>query len=75
MCAERGSIIPSVSQPSEATRSGAPRVAITATVPVEVILAAGLRPMDLNNVFITSADPSGMVRAAEAAGMPVSCCA
>jgi benzoyl-CoA reductase/2-hydroxyglutaryl-CoA dehydratase subunit BcrC/BadD/HgdB len=56
-------------------QSGAGCVAITATVPVEVILAAGWRPMDLNNVFIGSPDPGAWVRAAEAAGLPVSCCA
>jgi len=50
-------------------------VAITATVPVEGILSAGKRPVDLNNVFIGSADPPAMVRRAEAAGLPVSCCA
>jgi hypothetical protein len=29
-------------------------IGITATVPVEVILAAGFKPVDLNNLFITS---------------------
>ena len=30
------------------------RVGLTATIPVEILLAAGLRPVDLNNLFITS---------------------
>ena len=47
---------------------------ITTTVPVEVILAAGLIPVDLNNVFISSPDPAGMVALAERAGFPQTCC-
>ncbi len=31
------------------------RVGLTTTIPVEVVLAAGLTPVDLNNLFI--ADP------------------
>jgi hypothetical protein len=30
------------------------RVGITTTVPVEVIFAAGLEPVDLNNAFVWS---------------------
>ncbi len=47
---------------------------ITTTVPVEVLLAAGLVPVDLNNVFITSPDPLALVAAAERAGFPTQCC-
>jgi len=50
-------------------------VGITTTVPVEVLFAAGYRPLDLNNVFITSPDAAGMVEAAERAGFPRSMCA
>lgn len=49
-------------------------VGITTTVPVEVIYAAGLLPVDLNNLFITDRDPSRMVAAAERAGFPRTCC-
>jgi len=50
-------------------------VGLTTTVPVEVILAAGLRPVDLNNVFITSDDPIQHVQKAEEAGFGKnSCC-
>ncbi len=30
------------------------RIGLTTTVPVEVLVAAGYRPVDLNNMFITS---------------------
>jgi benzoyl-CoA reductase/2-hydroxyglutaryl-CoA dehydratase subunit BcrC/BadD/HgdB len=51
------------------------RVGITATLPVEVIFAAGMVPLDLNNAFITSPHPAGMVDRAERAGLPQSTCA
>ena len=50
-------------------------VGITTTVPVEVLFAAGLTPVDLNNVFITAADPLAMVEEAERAGFPRATCA
>jgi benzoyl-CoA reductase/2-hydroxyglutaryl-CoA dehydratase subunit BcrC/BadD/HgdB len=51
------------------------RVGITATLPVEVIFAAGMTPVDLNNAFITGPDPAGMIDRAERAGLPQSTCA
>ena len=30
------------------------KIGITTTVPVEILIAAGLKPVDLNNIFITS---------------------
>jgi benzoyl-CoA reductase/2-hydroxyglutaryl-CoA dehydratase subunit BcrC/BadD/HgdB len=50
-------------------------IGLTATVPVEVLLAAGLEPMDLNNVFITSPDPAARLTEAEHRGFPINCCA
>jgi len=50
-------------------------VGITTTIPVEVLFAAGCRPLDLNNAFITSPDPGALVEAAERAGFPRSMCA
>ena len=50
-------------------------IGLTATVPVEVILAAGAVPVDLNNVFITSASPAALVAEAEHRGFPINCCA
>jgi benzoyl-CoA reductase/2-hydroxyglutaryl-CoA dehydratase subunit BcrC/BadD/HgdB len=51
------------------------RVGLTTTIPVEVVLAAGLTPVDLNNLFI--ADPGALARVsqAEAAGFPRTLCA
>jgi benzoyl-CoA reductase/2-hydroxyglutaryl-CoA dehydratase subunit BcrC/BadD/HgdB len=54
--------------------SGPGVLGMTTTIPVEVVLAAGLRPVDLNNVFISCADPAALVRAAETAGYPRNCC-
>lgn len=51
------------------------QVGITATVPVEVIYAAGMVPVDLNNLLMGSTDPVGLVQKAERAGFPISCCA
>ncbi len=50
------------------------RVGITGTVPVEVLYAAGRRPLDLNNVFVTG-PASEDIHRAESAGFPVNCCA
>ena len=50
-------------------------IGITATVPVEIIFAAGLRPVDLNNLFITHENPDSLVSQAEAAGFSYNTCA
>jgi len=50
-------------------------IGLTATVPVEVLLAAGARPLDLNNVFIASESPTARVHEAEHRGFPLNCCA
>jgi benzoyl-CoA reductase/2-hydroxyglutaryl-CoA dehydratase subunit BcrC/BadD/HgdB len=50
-------------------------IGLTATVPVEVLLAAGLEPLDLNNVFITAPDPAALLTEAEHRGFPLNCCA
>jgi len=49
-------------------------IGITTTVPIEVLLAAGYQPVDLNNVFITDPDPERLVNIAERAGFPLNCC-
>lgn len=49
-------------------------VGITTTIPVEVVLAAGHVPLDLNNAFITSEDPSALVARAERDGYPANVC-
>jgi len=50
------------------------RIAITTTVPVEIIFAAGHVPVDLNNIFITDKDAPRLVEAAEDAGYPRNIC-
>jgi len=49
-------------------------IGITATIPIEIIFAAGRRPVDLNNLFITSSKPDKLVAQAESAGFPHSIC-
>ncbi|MFH1003784.1 MAG: 2-hydroxyacyl-CoA dehydratase [Chloroflexota bacterium] len=49
-------------------------IGITTTVPIEVLLAAGYRPVDLNNVFITDPSPERLVNIAERDGFPLNCC-
>src|SRR5512143_3602243 len=50
------------------------KAGFTTTIPVEAVLAAGLIPVDLNNVFIGASDPAGMVEQAEAEGLPRTSC-
>lgn len=50
-------------------------VGLTTTVPVEVLFAAGRRPLDLNNRFITGPDPAADLERAERAGFPAAFCA
>jgi len=51
------------------------KVGLTTTVPVEIIYAAGLVPVDLNNLFITADNRSLLVEEAEVAGYPRNTCA
>ncbi|MBU1450016.1 MAG: 2-hydroxyacyl-CoA dehydratase, partial [Proteobacteria bacterium] len=48
---------------------------LTSTIPVEVALAGGWTPVDLNNRFITHRDPGGLVQQAEDQGLPRTLCA
>jgi benzoyl-CoA reductase/2-hydroxyglutaryl-CoA dehydratase subunit BcrC/BadD/HgdB len=50
------------------------KIGITTTVPIEILLAAGYRPVDLNNVFINDPEPERLVKIAERAGFPLNCC-
>jgi len=56
--------------PQEADRT----LGLTTTVPAEAIFAAGLRPLDLNNVFITSGIAPQLVEEAEQSGFPRNSC-
>ncbi len=51
------------------------RIGISTTVPSEIIYAAGLIPVDLNNVFIQAKNPGRLVDEAEMAGYPRNVCA
>lgn len=50
-------------------------IGITTTIPVEVILAAGAVPADLNNLFISSPEPQKLIARAENDGFPLNTCA
>ncbi len=50
-------------------------VGITSTIPVEVLFAAGITPVDLNNRFITSTQPQALLDEAERDGLPRNTCA
>ncbi len=51
------------------------KIGITTTVPVEVLLAAGYQPIDLNNILVSTPDPTKYVTIAERDGFPLNCCA
>ncbi|MGR6835533.1 2-hydroxyacyl-CoA dehydratase family protein [Syntrophomonas erecta] len=50
------------------------KVGFTTTIPVEILFAAGKRPLDLNNIFITSENAKQWVDEAEEAGYPRNTC-
>jgi benzoyl-CoA reductase/2-hydroxyglutaryl-CoA dehydratase subunit BcrC/BadD/HgdB len=50
------------------------RVGFTSTIPLEVIIAAGKKPVDLNNIFIGGEKSVRMVEEAEIAGFPRNVC-
>ena len=50
-------------------------VAFTSTIPVEAVIAAGRKPVDLNNIFVMAENPSALVAAAKMQGFPDTTCA
>ncbi len=50
-------------------------VGMTSTIPVEIVFAAGLKPVDLNNLFINSDMPERLIVQAESAGFSHNICA
>lgn len=50
------------------------KIGITTTVPVEVLIAAGYQPIDLNNILVTDPQPGRLITIAERAGFPLNCC-
>ncbi len=51
------------------------RLGFTTTIPIEVVLAAGYEPVDLNNIFITDSAAAHLIEDAEIFGFPRSSCA
>lgn len=51
------------------------KIGLTTTVPVEVLIAAGYTPIDLNNIFIVSENYLKYIDIAERDGFPKSLCA
>lgn len=50
------------------------KVGLTSTVPLEIIYAAGLSPVDLNNAFVEAEDKLALVEQAEALSLPRNLC-
>lgn len=50
------------------------KIGITTTIPSEVLWAAGITPVDLNNLFINDPDKQKLVEAAEVRGFPRNTC-
>ncbi len=50
-------------------------IGLTSTIPIEIVFAAGLKPVDLNNLFIMSPAPERMVAQAESVGFSHNICA
>lgn len=51
------------------------KIGIMSTIPVEIILAAGHIPVDLNNIFVGYADANAPIDTAERRGFPSTACA
>lgn len=49
-------------------------VGFTSSIPIEVVIAANQKPVDLNNVFINDSRNSDLVQLAESAGFPRNIC-
>ena len=50
------------------------KIGLTTTVPIEVLIAAGYTPVDLNNIFITSKDYMKYIDISERDGFPKNLC-
>lgn len=50
------------------------KIGFTTTIPVEFILAGGNIPVDLNNIFVCSNDPSALIDEAQNDGLPRNLC-
>jgi benzoyl-CoA reductase/2-hydroxyglutaryl-CoA dehydratase subunit BcrC/BadD/HgdB len=70
-----GNLLATESRTGKRELQAGDRVGFTTTIPVEVILAAGLTPVDVNNIFITTPDAYHRVSSAEEEGWPRTVCA
>ena len=61
--------------PSERRMMGVGAIGFTTSIPIEILVAAGKRPVDLNNAFISRPEAHTFVREAERKGFPTTCCA
>ncbi|HMK66148.1 MAG TPA: 2-hydroxyacyl-CoA dehydratase [Thermodesulfobacteriota bacterium] len=59
---------------AEHSKSSPNLIGLTSTVPVEIILAAGKTPVDLNNIFITAPEANAWVEESEEKGFPRTLC-
>lgn len=50
-------------------------IGLTSTIPIEIVFAAGLKPVDLNNIFINSDQPEKLITQAERDGFAHNICA
>ena len=55
--------------------SGKSLIGITSTIPVEIVYASGLIPVDINNLFIESESPERLIDQAESDGFSGNICA
>lgn len=51
------------------------KIGLTTTVPVEILLAAGVKPVDINNIFVTDKNYFKYIDTAEKDGFPKNLCA
>lgn len=49
-------------------------IAFTSTIPVEIVIASGKRPVDLNNIFVSSLEKEELLNEAENLGLPRNLC-
>ncbi|MBI5208100.1 MAG: 2-hydroxyacyl-CoA dehydratase [Candidatus Firestonebacteria bacterium] len=50
------------------------KIGITTTIPIEILIAGKVKPLDLNNIFITSGKCSKYIEDAESLGFPRTTC-
>ncbi|MBI4595303.1 MAG: 2-hydroxyacyl-CoA dehydratase [Candidatus Tectomicrobia bacterium] len=49
-------------------------IGFTSSIPIEVVMASGAKPVDLNNIFINDSTHADLIEQAEAAGFPRNVC-